>query len=84
MHRLIFFTDFHAHSGVKNVFVYGNFCNFVRQVESRLFVKILDSLGPEFTYSECDFSQYHMKAKEKGDDSGKEACARVIGYHTGG
>ena len=39
-HRLVFFTDFHAHSGLKNVFVYGNFCNFVRQVESRLFVKI--------------------------------------------
>ena len=36
-HRLIFFGDFHAHSGQKNAFVYGNFCNFARQVESLLF-----------------------------------------------
>ena len=34
-HWLLFFCDFHAHSGIRNVFIYGNHCNFVRQVEAR-------------------------------------------------
>jgi hypothetical protein len=83
-HRLIFFSDFHAHSGVKNAFVYGNYCNFVRQVESRLFTKINSMLGQGFSHVDSDFSMSQMKGKERGDESGKEACARVLGYHLGG
>lgn len=80
-HRLIFFSDFHAHSSTRNNFVYGNHCNFVRQVEARLFTKIFDKLESSFTYEDCDFSAYQMKSKEKGDDAGKEGSARVQGYH---
>lgn len=82
-HRLIFFCDFHAHSGIRNNFVYGNHCNFVRQVEARLFAKILDCLHPSFSYEDCDFSAYQMKYKDKNEDTGKEGCARVMGYYQG-
>ena len=78
--QLIFFTDFHAHSGVKNCFVYGNHSNYARMIESKLFCRIVSNLGPGFTAEDCDFSIHHMNSKERGDDNGKEACARVVGY----
>lgn len=83
-HRQIFFTDFHAHSGLRNCFVYGNHCNFVRQVEARLFVKIQSNISNAFSYLDSDFSVYQMKCKEKNEMFGKEGCARVMGYYTGG
>ena len=79
-HRLIFFMDFHAHSGIRNNFVYGNHSNFVRQVETRLFAQILDKVSDSFTYEDSDFSAYQMKHKEKTEETGKEGTARVMGY----
>jgi hypothetical protein len=79
--RLVFFSDFHAHSGLKNVFVYGNHTNFARMIESKLFCTLLSNVSIEFTGKDCDFGAGHMSVKEKGDEYGKEACARVLGYH---
>jgi hypothetical protein len=82
-HRLVFYCDFHAHSGIRNCFLYGNHCNFVRQVEARLFSKILGQLSEGFIYEDCDFSAYQMRQKEKTEEVGKEGCARVMGYYQG-
>jgi hypothetical protein len=85
-HRLIFFCDFHAHSGIRNNFLYGNHCNFVRQVEARLFAKILGSINESFSYEDSDFSSYQMgntNVGSKPEEVGKEGCARVMGYYQG-
>ena len=81
--RMIFFSDFHAHSGLRNCFVYGNHCNYVRQVEARVFTKIYSKICDGFGYNDCDFSLYQMKSKDKNETIGKEGCARVMGYFQG-
>lgn len=83
-HRVMIYTDFHAHSSTRNCFVYGNHCTFVRQVEARQLTMVLSELAPAFSYEDCEFSAYQMKIKERGDEMGKEGCARVMGYLLGG
>jgi hypothetical protein len=76
----VFFADFHAHHGVKNMFVYGNYLNFTMQVESKVFTKCLSLNNKYFCYDSCNFSKKHMKCKDMGSALTKEGSARVAAY----
>lgn len=81
--RLFFFCDFHAHGSPKNCFFYGNSLNFVMQVESRSFAKLMSIVSPDFNYKHCNFSQKHMGRSDAApgkDKRSKEGSARVSTY----
>lgn len=81
--RVFFFCDFHGHGNTKNCFFYGNCLNFVMQVESRTFAKLLAMNSPDFNYSDCNFSKKHMGKSgvdRKKDKKTKEGSARVSTY----
>lgn len=75
--RLLFFCDLHAHAAKKGCFLYGNALDFVNQVESILFTKIMGLNCVNFEDSSCNFSEKHMKARDKGEKLTKEGAARV-------
>ena len=62
--RLIFYCDLHAHSARKGCFLFGNAINdFVSQVESQIYAKIVSLNCINFEYNQCIFSKKHMSAK---------------------
>ena len=77
--RLSFYFDLHAHNSKKGCFIYGNAIdNFVDQVESNTFCKLVSLNTKFFEEEECTFSTKHMKIKDKFEDLTKEGCARVV------
>lgn len=69
----------HGHSSTKPAFVYGNaFDDFVFQVESQLFCKILSLNTRYFNYECCNFTEEQMTAKDRDEPLSKEGCSRVI------
>lgn len=62
--RLIFYCDLHAHSARKGCFLFGNAINdYVTQVESQLYAKVVSLNCINFDYNQCIFSKKHMSAK---------------------
>ena len=71
----------HAHNAKKGCFIYGNAINdFVEQVESQVFCKLISMNNRGFEYEYCNFTQKHMNAKDKNEDLTKEGCGRVVMY----
>lgn len=59
--------DLHSHSSLKPAFIYGNaFEDIVTQTESALFCKLLEHNSEVFKYSFSQFTERHMKMKDKG------------------
>ena len=49
--KLFFYCDLHAHGGRKGCFLYGNaFSDFLEQVESQLYAKVLQLNDMNFEY----------------------------------
>ncbi len=62
--RLFFYCDLHAHAAKKGCFIYGNALNdFVMQVESKLYAKVVSMNSLHFEFENCNFSKKHMKAR---------------------
>ena len=62
--KLIFYCDLHAHSARKGCFLFGNAINdYVSQVESQLYAKVVSLNCINFEYNHCIFSKKHMKSK---------------------
>ncbi|KRX01295.1 hypothetical protein PPERSA_11742 [Pseudocohnilembus persalinus] len=82
--RLYFYCDFHAHSGKKGCFFYGNALDdFVLQVESLLFAKILSLNCINFEYDDCNFSKKQMTSKDRNEAQTKDGSSRVNLYKIG-
>jgi hypothetical protein len=77
--RLTFLFDMHGHSSAKGAFIYGNaFDSIISQVESQVFSKVLSMNSKYFQYEACNFSEKHMKIKDRYEPLTKEGCARVV------
>ena len=64
--RLFYYCDLHAHAGKKGSYFYGNAIDeFVQQVESQLYAKILALNCVNFDYDLCNFSKKQMCAKDR-------------------
>lgn len=62
--RLVFYCDLHAHSARKGCFLFGNALNdFVSQVESQVYAKLVSLNCINFEYKQCIFSKRHMRAR---------------------
>ena len=60
------FCDFHAHSGKKNIFIYG--CENSKGTPERLFPLALSEMSPTFSFGDCSF-----KVQKK-----KSNCGRIV------
>jgi hypothetical protein len=75
------YLDLHAHPAYKGNFTFGNaIYEFVEQVESQLFPKVLSQNCINFEFEQCIFSRKHMKARDRNEDVSKEGCGRVVLY----
>jgi len=72
-----FYLDFHAHVSRRGCFLFGNYLEIEQQVENELFAKLMELNSPFFDFSECDFSEKSMTAKDPKDQHSKEGCGRV-------
>ena len=50
----------HAHASKYGCFIFGNSLNFVEQVESLLFVRLISLNSKDFDYSVCNFTEKNM------------------------
>ena len=75
------YLDLHAHPAFKGNFIFGNaIYEFIEQVESQIFPKVLSQNCINFDFEQCIFSRKHMKAKDRNEDFSKEGCGRVVFY----
>ena len=75
------YLDLHAHPAAKGNFIFGNaIFDYIQQVESHLFPKIISQNCINFEFETCNFSRKHMKAKDRNQDMNKEGCGRVSFY----
>lgn len=78
--RLFLYLDLHAHAGKKGCFVYGNTLDYSRQIQSRIFPKLLSLNSTIFDYEGSSFSDANLKVKEKGQIQNKDGAGRVAIY----
>ena len=79
--RLFFYCDLHAHAGKKGCFFYGNALDdYIMQVESQCFAKIMSMNCINFEYDDCNFTKKHMASKDRFEPISKEGCGRVNIY----
>lgn len=78
--RLFFYCDLHSHAAKKGCFFFGNALDYVMQVESMLFAKVMSLNCVNFEYDSCNFTLKHMYAKDKGEKLTKEGAGRVCVY----
>ena len=75
------YLDLHAHPASKGNFIFGNaIFDYIQQVESHLFPKVIAQNCVNFEFEMCNFSRKHMKAKDRFEDMNKEGCGRVVFY----
>jgi murein tripeptide amidase MpaA len=64
--KLFMYLDLHAHPANKGNFIFGNaIFDYIDQVESHVFPKILSQNCINFEFEQCIFSRKHMKAKDR-------------------
>lgn len=78
--KVCFYLDLHAHGSRKSCFVFGNCLSVPEQVDNELFGKLLELNSQYFDYSESDFNQKNMTAKDPKDHHSKEGSGRVAFY----
>lgn len=75
--QLYFYMDVHAQSSKRSFWLFGNALALQEQVENQLFAKLLNLNCAYFEYSDCDFSEKSMLARDFKDSHSKEGSARV-------
>ena len=74
------YLDFHAHSGKKGSFMYGNALDYKNMVETHLFMKLIALNSRDFDWEGCDFSAKNMVIADASDGLSKEGSGRVQAY----
>jgi hypothetical protein len=82
--RVYAYIDLHGHAAKQGVFVYGNFMEYVRQVDSFMFPKLMSLNCANFDLSNCSFSERNMRAQDKRDGKSKEGSGRVAFFKLAG
>lgn len=72
-----YYFDLHAHASKRSCFLFGNSLEFDKQIENQLLAKLIEINSGFFEYSECDFSEKSMMAKDPKDHHSKEGSGRV-------
>jgi hypothetical protein len=72
-----YYFDLHAHASKRSCFLFGNSLEFEKQIENQLLAKLIEINSGFFEYSECDFSERSMTAKDPKDHHSKEGSGRV-------
>jgi hypothetical protein len=75
--KLYLYIDLHGHASKRGCFMYGNYMDFIREVESMLFAKLMALNCINFDFEGSSFSEKNMAAKDKRDGMSKEGCGRV-------
>lgn len=80
--KVKYYFDLHAHASKRSCFLFGNYLELEKQVENQLFAKLIELNSLFFEYSECDFSERSMMAKDPKDHHSKEGSGRVAQFNT--
>lgn len=75
--RLYLYVDLHGHASKRGIFLYGNYMDFPKQVESMTFAKLMAINCANFDFEGSNFAERNMKAKDKRDGLSKEGSSRV-------
>jgi hypothetical protein len=75
--RVYAYIDLHGHAAKRGVFVYGNYMDYIRQVDSFMFSRLMALNCVNFDFVNSCFSEKNMRAKDKGDGKSKEGSGRV-------
>jgi len=78
--RISFYCDLHAHAAKKGCFLYGNALEYIMQVESILFAKIMSMNCINFEFESCNFSAKQMNSRDRNEKLTKEGSGRVSIY----
>ena len=78
--QICFYIDLHAHGSKKSCFVFGNYLSLPQQSDNELFAKLLEINSQFFDYTESDFNEKNMTAKDPKDHHSKEGSGRVAFY----
>ena len=61
------------------MFIYGNALkNYLDQIETKFYCKLLDLNSINFEYEHCNFSRRHMKCRDRNEGKTKAGCGRVV------
>ena len=71
------YIDLHGHASKKGIFVYGNYMDYQRQIETCLFAKLMSLNCINFDFEGSCFQEKNMRAKDKRDGLSKEGSGRV-------
>lgn len=74
--QIYIYIDLHGHATKKGCFVYGNYMEFGKEIESYLFAKLMALNCINFDYEGSNFTEKNMRAKDKRGLS-KEGSGRV-------
>lgn len=79
---LYLYIDLHGHASKKGCFIYGNYMDFPRQIETCLFAKLMAMNCINFDFEGSNFSEKNMHAKDKcglsKDGSGRVALFKAF------
>jgi hypothetical protein len=84
LHNVKFYLDLHAHMSKRSCFLFGNYLPLEKQPDNQVFAKLIEINTPYFEFSECDFSEKSMSAKDPKDHHSKEGSGRVAFYQNFG
>ena len=79
-----YYFDLHAHASKRSCFLFGNFMEHEKMTETQLLAKLIETNSAYFEFSECNFSEKSMTAKDPKDHHSKEGSGRVSFYKTHG
>ncbi|CAI2359128.1 unnamed protein product [Moneuplotes crassus] len=82
--KLKVYIDFHAHSGKKASFMYGNHLYGKSQVNNCLLAKLVSMNSLNFDFQECQFSEEMMNVVDKRDGLSRDGCGRISIWQTTG
>ena len=79
-----YYFDLHAHVSKRSCFLFGNYLPPDFPQDNQVFAKLIELNTPYFEFSECDFSEKSMIAKDPKDHHSKEGSGRVALYQSTG
>mmetsp|Transcript_7385 Transcript_7385/g.7244 ORF Transcript_7385/g.7244 Transcript_7385/m.7244 type:complete len:528 (+) Transcript_7385:376-1959(+) len=74
--QIYLYVDLHGHATKKGCFIYGNYLDFPRQIETCLFAKLMALNCVNFDFEGSNFTEKNMHAKDKRGLS-KDGSGRV-------
>ncbi len=75
--KIKYYFDLHAHASSRGLFLFGNYLDFLQQIENKMLPKLIEMNSEHLLFSYCNFSEKSMKSKDRGDKYSKEGTGRV-------